>query len=49
MLFALFDFDGGGSIDIDELRHVMFSLGQRPTEELHHAQYCSSWHVICTC
>lgn len=33
-LFALFDFDGGGTIDMDELRHVMTCLGHHPSDTL---------------
>ena len=33
-LFALFDFDGGGTIDMDELRHVMTCLGHHPSDAL---------------
>eukprot|EP00959_Pyramimonas_sp_CCMP1952_P014751 312502-Pyramimonas_sp.AAC.1 len=31
--FAEFDSDGSGSIDASELRQVLLSLGQNPTEE----------------
>jgi len=33
-LFALFDFDGGGTIDMPELQHVMSCLGHHPSDSL---------------
>ncbi|GMH75420.1 hypothetical protein TL16_g06755 [Triparma laevis f. inornata] len=32
-IFELFDSDGGGSIDVDELRPVLSTLGKRPSDE----------------
>jgi len=32
-VFDLFDTDGGGTVDVEELRHLMHTLGQTPSEE----------------
>ena len=32
-VFEMFDLDNGGSISVDELKSVMFTLGQNPTDE----------------